>query len=72
MMLLGLSRRPTDPLNPANPPESNLPPPDPTTPTVGHRFRIVKPDPSGSVVGLHYKTCETQPKLIPLMFLGKY
>ena len=36
---LGLSRRPGDPLNPANPPASDPPPPDPKTPTVGRGFR---------------------------------
>nr|POE82623.1 hypothetical protein CFP56_67108 [Quercus suber] len=37
-MLLGLSRRLTDPLNLANPPESDLLPPDLTNPAVGHRY----------------------------------
>ena len=37
--IIGLSRRPGDPLNLANPPASNPLPPDPTTPAVGCGFR---------------------------------
>ena len=52
MMLLGLSRRPADPLNPL---ESNPPPPDLTTLAVGRGFRTVKPDLSGLVVSFAFQ-----------------
>ena len=36
---VGLSIRPEDPLNLANPPASDLLPPNPTTPAVGRGFQ---------------------------------
>ena len=46
MLLFGVSNRLSDPLNPANPPVSDLPPPDPTTSAVEHGFQTHKPDPT--------------------------
>ena len=66
MAWVGVSRRPGDPLNPANPPESDPPPPDPTTPAVGRGFRPVKPDPRR--VG--WRFCISKPvKLDPNRYL---
>ena len=43
---VGLSNRPSNPLNPANPHMSDLTPPDSTTPVVGRGFRARQPDPT--------------------------
>ena len=43
---VGLSNRPSNPLNPANPHMSDLKPPDSTTPVVGRGFRARQPDPT--------------------------
>ena len=43
---LGVSNRPGDPLNPANPLVSDPPPPDPMTPAVRRGFRTRSPDPT--------------------------
>ena len=39
MLLFGVSNKLDDPLNPANPPVSDLPPPNPMTSAVGHGFQ---------------------------------
>ena len=52
--IIGLSRRPRDPLNPANPPASNPPPPNPTTPAVGCDSNEANPTPHGSVFGFWF------------------